>query len=257
MNPIFLDLGFVKIYYYSVILLVAFLLGGFVGIKEAKKHNISKETMLDLYFYLIVFSLIGARIYYVIFNLDYYLQDPISIIKVWEGGEAIHGGIIAGVITIYYFGKKHKLNPIKLTDILAVSLALGQAIGRWGNFMNGEAHGPITTLSHLKDMHIPHFIINGMYIEGNYYIPTFLYESLFCLILFVTLYIIRKRKNTKIGLITSLYLIFYGIERFIVEGLRTDSLMLLNLKMAQLVSIIMIIIGISLLIKSFKNKKYN
>lgn len=258
MNPIFINLGNIKIYWYSIILLIAFIVGGLLGIKEAKKHNIPKEKMYDLYFYLIIFSLIGARIYYVLFNLDYYLANPISIFKVWEGGEAIHGGIIAGLITIYYFSKKNKLNFIKITDILAVSLALGQAIGRWGNFMNGEAHGAITTLSHLRELHIPDFIIKGMYIDGNYYIPAFLYESLFCLFLAIILYLVRKSKNNKIGYITSFYLMFYGLERLIVEYFRTDSLMLFNIKMAQLVSIIMIISGIILLVNSYnKGKKYN
>lgn len=255
MNPILLNIGPIQIYWYSFLLFIGFSSGALLTYKEAIKQGLEKDKILDLFFYIVVFSLLGARIYYVLFNLNEYMLNPIDVLKVWEGGMAIHGGIIGGIITIYYFSKKNNLNPIKVTDMFAISLALGQAIGRWGNFMNGEAHGPITTLSHLKDMHIPDFIIKGMYIDGKYYIPTFLYESLSCLLLALILYIIRKNKNNKIGYLTGLYLIFYSVERFVIEGLRTDSLMLFNIKVAQLISIIMILIGAIIIVKA--NKKYN
>ena len=131
---------------------------------------------------------------------------------------------------------------------------LGQAIGRWGNFFNGEAYGPITTFENLKNLHIPRFIIDGMYIGGNYHVPTFFYESIGCLIIFIILIILRNKKSTKIGIITSIYFILYGLVRFFIEGLRTDSLMLFNIKVAQLISIIMILIGIYIIIKSLKKK---
>lgn len=261
MNPILLDLGFVQIYWYSVIILISFFVGGVLAIHEAKKWKIPEEFMINLFFYIIVFSLIGARLYYVIFNFDYYSNNLIEIIKVWEGGLAIHGGLIAALIVTIIYSKKYKINTLRLLDILVVSLLLGQAIGRWGNFMNGEAHGTITTLEHLSSLHIPNFIINGMYIDGNYYIPTFLYESICSIIGFIILIIFRSRKYTKVGMTTSLYLIWYGIERIIIEGMRTDSLMLGNIRIAQLVSFIMIIIGIIIYIilkkGSIFSNKYN
>lgn len=261
MNPIFLDLGFVQIYWYSVLLFIAFFIGGSMALREAKKWKITEDFMINLFFYVIIFSLIGARLYYVIFNWDYYSSNLSDIFKVWEGGLAIHGGLIAALIFIIFYTKKYKVDTLRVLDILVISLILGQAIGRWGNFMNGEAHGTITTLEHLQSLHIPDFIINGMYLNGNYYQPTFLYESLWCFIGFIVLYIYRSLKYTKIGTTTSLYLIWYGIGRFFIEGMRTDSLMLGNFRMAQIVSILMIIIGIIMFIilrrGSVFNNKYN
>ena len=196
-------------------------------------------------------------IYYVIFNFDYYINNPIDIIKVWEGGLAIHGGIIAGVIYLIYSTKKNNLNTLLITDICVPGLLIGQALGRWGNFFNREAHGPITTLEYLQNLHLPKFIINGMNIDGNYYIPTFFYESLWCLIGLIIVLLIRRVLKIKKGNITGFYLIWYGIGRFLIEQLRTDSLMLNTLKQAQIISIIMIIIGIIILIYSRKGEEYN
>lgn len=261
MNPILFDFGFIQIYWYSIILLVAFLIGGTLAIKEAKKWKIPEDFMINLFFYIIIFSLIGARLYYVVFNLDYYSQNISDIFRVWEGGLAIHGGLIAALLVVIIYSRKYKVNTLRLLDILVVSLILGQAIGRWGNFMNGEAHGVVTTLEHLESMHLPRFIIDGMYINGNYYIPTFLYESIASFIGFIFLVIYRGLKYTKIGTTTSLYLVWYGVERFIIEGMRTDSLMLGNLRIAQIVSVIMVIIGIVmfLILKkgSIFDNKYN
>lgn len=256
MNPIFITIGNIQIYWYSVILFVAFALGAILALKEAKKYDISTDFIYNLFFYLVPTVLIGARIYYVIFNLDYYSNNILSIFKVWEGGLAIHGGIIAGIIFVLYYTKKHKINTLKIIDILVVSLVLGQAIGRWGNFFNGEAHGPITSLSILRHQHLPQFIINGMYIDGNYYIPTFLYESLWCLFGFIILILIRNKTKIKLGQMTSIYMIWYGIIRLIIESMRTDSLMLGNIKMAQLISILMILIGIFTFFKFKNNIEY-
>lgn len=259
MNPIFIKLGFIEIYWYSFFIFIGLLIGALLALKESKKWKIPEKIMVDYFFYLIPIVLVGARIYYVLFNLDYYGNNIINILKVWEGGLAIHGGIIAGILWTLYYMNKNKIKFLKITDIMVVSLILGQAIGRWGNFMNQEAYGPITTLKHLQNLHIPKFIIDNMYIDGNYHEPTFLYESIFCLIGFIILLIIRSFKKTKNGQITGFYFIWYGIIRFFIESLRTDSLMLGNLKMAQLVSIIMIIIGIVLIIyKALKsNDLYN
>ena len=247
MNPIMIDFGFLKIYWYSFFLLIAFITGCFLAFKEAKKRNIEEEFMINLFFYTIPVAFLGARIYYVIFNFEYYSVNLIDIFKIWEGGLAIHGGVLAGFIFIYFYCKKHDISLFEITDILVVSLILGQAIGRWGNFFNGEAHGTVTTLTYLQNLHLPDFIINGMYIDGNYYIPTFLYESVWNLFGFIVLFYFRKRKNTHIGQTTGLYFVWYGFGRFLIEGMRTDSLMLGNIRMAQLVSIVTFIIGIVLI----------
>ena len=254
MNPVIINLGIIEIRWYSVLILLGFILGYYLVINKCKQENIDKTLISDLCFYLIIVSILGARIYYCIFEWKYYINNPIDIIKIWEGGLAIHGGVIAGIIFIYFYTKKKKLGFLKLLDIFAPSLVLGQAIGRWGNFFNGEAYGPITTFENLKNLHIPKFIIDGMYIGGNYHVPTFFYESIGCLIVFIILIILRNKKSTKIGIITSIYFILYGLVRFFIEGLRTDSLMLFNIKVAQLISIIMILIGIYIIIKSLKKK---
>lgn len=244
MNNIFLDFGPIKIYWYSVILLIAFFLGGILAIKEAKKKGISEGFMTNYFFYLVPIVIIGARLYFVLFNMTYYSNYPLDIFKVWEGGLAIHGGLIAGVIFTYYYTKKYHISFFRLLDIASVSLILGQAIGRWGNFMNGEAYGPVTSYEALRNAHIPNFVIEGMNIGGTYYTPTFFYESIWCVIGFlILLFISKKIKNQKVGTCTGCYLIWYGIGRFWIESLRQDSLMLGNMKIAQFVSIVMILIG--------------
>ena len=244
MNPIALKLGPINIYWYSIFITIAFVIGIILALKEAKKQNISKDIMIDYFFYLIPSVLIGARLYYVLFNLDYYLSNPLDIIKVYEGGLAIHGGVIVGIIVTIIFFKKHKINFLKITDIMVVSLILGQAIGRWGNFINKEAFGPMASKAILKQLHIPNFIIDGMFIDGHYYQPTFFYESIWCLLGFIILLLIKKFKKTNLGELTSYYLVWYGIGRFMIESLRTDSLMFMGFKIAQIVSIIFIILGV-------------
>ena len=208
-------------------------------------------------FYAILFGFIGARIYYVLFNLDYYLSYPIEILKVWNGGLAIHGGIIGAILAIYVYCKKNDWLLLHMLDICAPALIIGQIIGRWGNFFNGEAHGGIVTRSFLESLHLPEFIINGMYIDGNYYHPTFLYELLLNLICFIILMILRRNKKIKVGFITGIYLMWYSVVRFFVESLRTDSLMLGSLRMAQVISIVLFIIGLVLIIISRKKERYN
>lgn len=258
MSAILLDLGFIKIYWYSALIFLALLIGGWLIISEAKRFKISEEFITNLFFFAIPIAIVGARIYYVIFNWSYYSSHIIEIFKVWEGGLAIHGGMLFGLLWIIFYTKKYKVNTFKILDMIVVGLLIGQAIGRWGNFFNGEAHGPATTLEALQNLFIPNFIIEGMHIGGTYYKPTFLYESLWCLIGFVIILFIRRTKYIKIGHLTGFYLIWYGIGRFFIEGLRTDSLMILGLKQAQIVSILMIIIGLVIIIvKSMGSKLEN
>lgn len=252
MNPVLLDLGFIKIYWYSIMILLGIIIGGSIILKETKKFKIPEDYMTNLILFLIIFSIFGARIYYVAFNWEYYSNNLIDIFKIWEGGLAIHGGIIVGLIWIILYTKKYKVNTMRLLDIMCVGLIIGQAIGRWGNFFNGEAHGGITTLEHLQSLHIPNFIIEGMNIYGTYYEPTFLYESLWCILGFILLLLFRKRYYTKIGQTFGLYLVWYGIGRIFIESLRTDSLMLTtsfgSFRIAQIVSILMCIAGILIVI---------
>ena len=255
MNPILLDLGFIEVRWYSVLILVAFAMGYLLVLSRCKKEGISSVFVTDLCFYLVIFCILGARLYYCLFNLNYYSKNVFDIFKIWEGGLAIHGGIIAGVITLCFYSKKKDISILKLLDIFAPALVLGQAIGRWGNFFNMEAYGPEVALSTLKNLHIPKFIIDGMYIDRVYHHPTFLYESIGCLIIFIVIMLIRNLKCIKTGQITSIYFISYGIIRFLIESLRQDSLMLFNIKVAQLISVLMIIIGLYLFIKSYIKKR--
>ncbi len=252
MNPILVTIGPLKIYWYSIFILMGILTAYFIIVKEAKRHNISENIIVDLFFVTIPIALIGARIYYCTFEWTNYKDNLIEIFEVWNGGLAIHGGIIAGLVVVYFYTKKKNMNLFKLLDIIVLGLIIGQAIGRWGNFANGEAHGPITSLENIA--FLPQFIIDGMYIDGHYYIPTFLYESIWCIIGFIIMFWIRKR-DIKIGFLSGFYLIWYGIGRFIIESLRTDSLMFMGLKIAQIVSILMMILGVILIYKG-KNK-YN
>ena len=245
MNPEMFSIGNISVRWYSFLILVGIILAIFLAEKEAKKFKYDKDFIFDLAFWIIIFGIIGARLYYVIFNFELYKNDLLGIFKVWNGGLAIHGGIIVGLITLLVYCKIKGVKPLRVTDIAVPSLIIAQAIGRWGNFFNGEAHGPVTTLANLKELFIPQFIIDGMNIGGVYYHPTFLYESLWCVLGFIILLIVRKfYKSLKCGQLTCIYLMWYGAGRLVIESLRTDSLMLGNLKVAQLVSIGMIVVGV-------------
>jgi len=242
MNEIMLELGPITIYWYSFFIFIGILIGSFLVIKESKRHKISEKEITDIIFYAVIVGIIGARLYYVLFNLDYYLSSPISIIKIWEGGLAIHGGIIAAFLFLIFYSKKKGYKLFQIVDILVPSVILGQAIGRWGNFFNQEAHGPVVEKSVLAK-YVPNFIVEGMKIDGLYYHPTFLYESLYNLIGFVILILLRRYKKLKMGMLTCIYMMWYSLGRYFIEGLRTDSLMLGDLKMAQIVSIGLFALG--------------
>ena len=237
MNPVLINIFGLEIKWYSFLILIGIIIGFLLVIKEAKRFKILKDTIFDMAFYAIIFGIIGARLYYVLFNISYYRYNLIEILEIWNGGLAIHGGLIAGALTIYLYAKKHKLNFLKLLDITVPSVILAQAIGRWGNFFNSEAHGFATTLSELKRLHIPKFIINGMHIGGVYYLPTFYFEFLWCLLGFIIIIIVRRLKYVKIGETTCIYAMWYSFGRFFIEVWRTDSLMLGGFKVAQIVSV--------------------
>ena len=185
MDHMTLKIGDLIIPLYSICIFAGILSASAIISIEAKKYKLPKNFVANLIFYAVIFGILGARIYYVIFNLDFYLVYPFEMYKVWHGGLAIHGGMIAGLLTLIFNCKKHNIKILKMLDISLPGVILAQAIGRWGNFFNGEAHGGIVTRQFLEKLHLPEFIINGMHIKGNYYHPTFLYESFFCVIGFI------------------------------------------------------------------------
>ncbi len=255
MNRVAFNIFGFNVYYYSLCILLGVIVAYILITREGKKQGLTKEFTSDLIFYTLIIGILGARVYYCVFNLDYYLANPSEILKIYNGGLAIHGGVIAGLIFVYFYTKKKNVSFIKILDIVAPAVIIAQSFGRWGNFFNQEAHGGITTYQNLKNMHIPEFIINGMHIEGKYYYPTFFFESIWCLIGFIILMIARRNKNLRKGFQIGFYFIWYGIGRFFIEALRTDSLMFFGLKIAQIVSLIGIIIGIIIIVTN-RNKKY-
>ena len=254
MDSIIFNIGHFSIKWYSVIILFAFIVGYFISSRLRKKEEIPNTFFTDFIFYLVPVVIIGARVYYCIFSYKYYINNPLDVFKIWQGGLAIHGGIISGIIFLLYYCKKKSVDSLKLMDALAPALIIGQSIGRWGNFFNQVAFGSIVDRSFLSSIHIPNFIIDGMYINYRYHHPTFLYESIFCLIGFIIIMLFYKFLKRKDGQIVGLYFIIYGIIRFFIESLRTDSLMFFNLKAAQIISVIMIVIGIYLFIRSYMKK---
>ncbi|HCV6560602.1 TPA: prolipoprotein diacylglyceryl transferase [Staphylococcus aureus] len=253
-DPVAFNLGPLSVRWYGIIIAVGILLGYFVAQRALVKAGLHKDTLVDIIFYSALFGFIAARIYFVIFQWPYYAENPSEIIKIWHGGIAIHGGLIGGFIAGVIVCKVKNLNPFQIGDIVAPSIILAQGIGRWGNFMNHEAHGGSVSRAFLEQLHLPNFIIENMYINGQYYHPTFLYESIWDVAGFIIL--VNIRKHLKLGETFFLYLTWYSIGRFSIEGLRTDSLMLTsNIRVAQLVSILLILISISLIV--YRRIKYN
>ncbi|EVC89560.1 prolipoprotein diacylglyceryl transferase [Staphylococcus aureus] len=253
-DPVAFNLGPLSVRWYGIIIAVGILLGYFVAQRALVKAGLHKDTLVDIIFYSALFGFIAARIYFVIFQWPYYVENPSEIIKIWHGGIAIHGGLIGGFIAGVIVCKVKNLNPFQIGDIVAPSIILAQGIGRWGNFMNHEAHGGPVSRAFLEKLHLPNFIIENMYINGPYYHPTFLYESIWDVAGFIIL--VNIRKHLKLGETFFLYLTWYSIGRFFIEGLRTDSLMLTsNIRVAQLVSILLILISISLIV--YRRIKYN
>ena len=256
MSPVIFEIFGFEIRWYSVLILTGIIVAYSLAYMESKKFQIKKEFLFNLLFWTLIIGIVGARLYYVVFNFDYYKDNLIEIVQVWNGGLAIHGGILFGLITIIFYTRKYKANTWKILDILAPSVVIAQAIGRWGNFFNSEAYGSVVEYKTLVNMKIiPQFVIDNMYINGAYHLPMFYFESISCLIVFIILLINRRRKYVKNGEILSLYLILYGIIRFVIETFRTDSLMFMDLKVAQIVSVIMILTGIIIIIKKHRKPK--
>ncbi|MCL1632261.1 prolipoprotein diacylglyceryl transferase [Sporolactobacillus sp. CPB3-1] len=248
LNRVAFEIGALHIYWYGIIIAVGALLGLLLAIREGRRYQLPPDTFTDLILYAAPIAVIFARIYYVIFEWGYYSRHPEQIIAIWNGGIAIYGALIGAVATAVVYCRLKHLSFWKVADICAPSVILGQAIGRWGNFMNQEAHGGPTTRAALEHLHLPDFIVNQMYINGTYYIPTFLYESLWNFAGFVLLLIVRRAVRLQRGELFISYIIWYAIGRSYIEGLRTDSLMLGPLRVSQWLSVVLIVVGIGVVI---------
>lgn len=254
MDPIAFRIFGIDIRWYGILIGLGILIAIALANFNCKRKKVNFDNFLDMFLIALPIGVLGARLYYVIFQFSYYKNHLNEIINIRQGGLAIHGGLIFGIITAFIYTRIKKLDFWLYADIAAPSIILAQAIGRWGNFFNGEAHGDVVTYEFISKF--PSFIQKGMYIYGDYYNPTFLYESLWnitiCGILLYILY--RSSQKTK-GIVIASYMILYSIGRFFIEGLRTDSLQLIGLRTAQIVSLASIIAGITIIL-CIKNKKY-
>ncbi|MCG1026870.1 prolipoprotein diacylglyceryl transferase [Virgibacillus halodenitrificans] len=251
LDRVFLEIGPLPIYWYGVIIATGAFLGLYLATKESDRLGMKKDLIVDFVVFAIPIAILFARIYYVIFEWENYADGPwTDIFAIWEGGIAIHGAVIGGVLTAIVFTRIKKISFWQLADIIAPSLILGQAIGRWGNFMNQEAHGGAISEETYNSFHqyLPDFIMNQMCIEGVMYHPTFLYESIWNLLVFAFLLILR-RYNPLRGDVFLSYVIAYSVGRYFIEGMRTDSLYAVgDLRQAQLISVIGIVTAIIILV---------
>lgn len=224
-NPVALSLGPITVTWYGIILGLAALVGLLLAIREGKRFAISPEFFMDLLLIGVPAAVIGARIYYVAFEWDNYKHSFYEMIAIWHGGIAIHGALIGAVIAAIIYTRVKKVNFWRIADIAAPSLIAGQMIGRWGNFVNQEAHGGPVDPEFLRDtLHLPSWIVNHMEIDGLFFHPTFLYESIWNLGVLLVLLVLRRRPWLRSGELFMSYFALYSIGRFFIEGVRTDSL---------------------------------
>lgn len=250
-SPIAFSLGNFHIYWYGVIIACGLLLAVLYGYVSAPRYNVDKNKLINCVLVGIITGIIGARAYFCLFQWDYYSKNPIEVFYINNGGLAIYGGIIGALVGGITVAKIQKMKVMPILDITMVGFLLGQGIGRWGNFMNQEAFGSQTDLPW------------RMMSEGTGGVgvhPCFLYESMWCLLGFVLLHFYGKYKQKYAGQIFCMYLVWYGFERMIVEGLRTDSLYLpfqifgMDIRVSQLLSFILFVVGIILLIINRKRE---
>ena len=233
MNRVAFTIFGLDIMWYGVLMASAMILCVILALREGKRVNISEDDILNLAIFAIPCGLLGARLYYVIFNWSWYSENLSEILNFRGGGMAIHGALIGGILAGFIYTKVKKINFFKMADTVMIGIPLGQAIGRWGNYINGEAHGGPTDLPW------------GIMVDGIKVHPTFLYESIWDLGIFIFLWCFRKKKTYE-GQLAIMYLILYSIGRFFIEGLRTDSLMIGPLRMAQVISLVTIIVCVIL-----------
>ena len=235
---------------YAVMIMVGFLLAAIYAMARAKEFNSDGDIIADLLIFVLPAAIIGARAYYVLHKWDYYSQHTDEIIKVWNGGIAIYGAIIASALVIVIFSKIKKIDMLSLLDLGAISLLIGQSIGRWGNFFNAEAYGTTT------DLPWGMVIRKSIQTTGAAVHPTFLYESIWNAIGFVILHNYSKKRKFK-GEMTLLYIAWYGLGRAFIEGLRVDSLMIgnTNIRVSQMLAIVTCVLSVIALLYFYKTKK--
>lgn len=250
------------IYWYGIIIALGFALAIIICSHLAGKNGLNSDVIVDFVLYAAPLGIIGARLYYVIFEWDYYKEHLADIVKIWNGGLAIYGGIITAIAVAVVYARVKKINLGLLCDIGSVGLLIGQMVGRWGNFVNQEAFGTNTTLpwgmtgNEIKE-ELGFLLASGVNVDPNVPVhPTFLYESLWNLV-FLSVFIALFSKRRFNGEIFASYLISYGTGRFFIESLRTDSLMAGNFRISQMVALLCIIAGIVLLVRGYKKIKGN
>ncbi|WP_274653064.1 prolipoprotein diacylglyceryl transferase [Paenibacillus humicola] len=225
LNPIAFTLGAIQVHWYGIIIAGGALLGLVLAIREGKRFKLTPDFFMDLVLFGIPSAIIGARIYYVAFEWENYRNNLSEIVKIWHGGIAIYGALIGAVIAAVFYTRRKGYSFWRIADICAPSLITGQMIGRWGNFMNQEAHGGPVSESFLRGtLHLPDWIVNQMFINGTYYHPTFLYESVWSFAGLLLLLVVRRIRGLRAGELFAGYFIWYSLGRFFVEGVRTDSL---------------------------------
>ena len=246
----FLTWGPFTIRWYGLLITVGALLGISLALHEARLRQVDPDQIVDLVLWGVPFALIGARSYYVLFQWPFYAQHPSEIWKIWHGGLAIYGGLIAALLVTIIFTHHRHLPVWLILDIASPSVLIGQIVGRWGNFMNQEAFGAITSRAFLENLHLPNWIIQQMLINGHYRQPTFLYESLWNLLGLIILLSLRHRPHLfKQGEVFLTYVIWYAFGRFFIEGMRTDSLYLAaGLRVSQILSGILFVVAILMII---------
>lgn len=247
-NPVAFKLGPISVAWYGILIAIGIVLAFLVVQREMVKRGMDQEFLTDLLIWAVPISIISARIYYVMFTWDFYKDHPDQIIQIWNGGIAIHGALIGAFLTTYIYTKKKGISFWKVVDIAAPGILIGQIIGRWGNFVNQEAHGGPVSQHFLENTIIPDWIMKQMTIDGVTYHPTFLYESLWNIVALIILLLLRK-VALKRGEMFLFYLVWYSAGRFFIESMRTDSLYVIGeLRAAQLVSIITIIVAVLIFI---------
>ena len=251
MNPVAFNIGNFEIRWYGILIVLGIFIGMFIAYYNSNKLNLDFEKIIDGFLVAFPCAIVGARAYYVFFEFDNFKNNIWSVFNLRTGGLAIHGGLIGALIGTIIYCKFKKIEMMKYLDVVAPSLILAQAIGRWGN---GEAHGDVVSYEFISKF--PEFIQKGMYLDGHYYNPTFLYESMWNLIIFLILMIIlHKKKSNENGVVIASYAVLYSVGRLFIESLRTDSLMIGNIRIAQFMSILGVIIGITYIIY-VKSKKH-
>lgn len=249
-NRVAFELFGLPIYWYAIFIVSGIFIAIVLASREAVRVGMKADDITDFMLWGLPAAIIGARLYYVLFDLEPYLKDPIQIFNTRSGGLAIYGGLIAALAVLIIFTRHHFINTWTFLDVAAPTVILAQAIGRWGNFMNHEAFGGEVSRSFLEGLHLPQFIIDNMLIDGVYHHPTFLYESIWNILGFIVLILLRKKTHFfKQGEVFFGYVIWYSFGRFFIEGMRTDSLYLFaNIRVSQMLSLLLFFGGIGLLI---------